>query len=313
MKFGGKALADARSMRQSVTHIIREVERGHQVVVVTSAMAGTTDHLIKTIHHLASTYSSREYDVVVSSGEQITAGLLAILLGTHNMPAQALMGWQLPIVTNTTHGCADIVRIHTDKIEQLLQAGIIPIVTGFQGITAQGDIATLGRGGSDLTATALASYLGADSCDFYKDVDGIYSANPHLVKEARRLEAIDYANLLRIVQLGARVLAPKAVAWAMQYAVPLRVFSFLDTSPKGTVISPQILEKPMRMIVTPSWTETTPNITLYCLGLPEEVSLDHPSIELISRTPTLTELRVPSMHLAHIAQLLYAFLEPALG
>jgi aspartate kinase len=234
MKFGGTSMAGIERIRHVAGLVKREAERGHQVAVVVSAMAGETDRLIQFCREAASLYDPREYDVVVASGEQVTSGLLAITLQGMGLNARSYMGWQLPIRASG-HAAALIEGIDAAVLERVFLAGGIAVIPGFQGITADGDVATLGRGGSDTSAVALAAAMNADRCDIYTDVDGVYTTDPRIVPRARKLDTVTYEEMLELASVGAKVLQTRSVGLAMRTNMPLQVLSSFEDKP-GTMI-----------------------------------------------------------------------------
>jgi aspartate kinase len=234
MKFGGTSMAGIERIRHVASLVKREAEAGHQVGVVVSAMAGETDRLVQLCREAASLYDPREYDVVVASGEQVTSGLLAITLQGMGLNARSYMGWQLPILTSG-HASALIEGIDADVLERVFQGGGIAVIPGFQGVTAAGDVATLGRGGSDTSAVALAAAVKADRCDIYTDVDGVYTTDPRIVPRARKLSAITYEEMLELASVGAKVLQTRSVGLAMRENMPVRVLSSFEDRP-GTML-----------------------------------------------------------------------------
>ena len=235
MKFGGTSVADLDRIRNVAKHVKTEVDKGNQVAAVVSAMAGVTNQLIDYVHDAAPLADLREYDAVVSSGEQVTAGLLAVVLQDMGIAARSWHGWQIPIHTNTSHGSARIERIETTEIERRLTGGEVAIIAGFQGLTDQNRISTLGRGGSDTTAVALAAALGAARCDIYTDVDGVYTCDPQIVMAARKMDRITYEEMLEMASQGARVLQTRSVQMAMTHGVRVQVLSSFEGKP-GTLV-----------------------------------------------------------------------------
>jgi len=225
MKFGGTSVADVERIRNVARHVRREVQAGHQVAVVVSAMAGQTDQLVGLVREAAARHDLREYDSVVASGEQVTSGLLAIVLQDMGIAARSWLGWQVPVRTNEAHGAARILDIEADALRESVDGGEVAVVAGFQGIAEDGRIATLGRGGSDTSAVAVAAALKADRCDIYTDVDGVYTTDPRIVPKARRIQKISYEEMLEMASLGAKVLQTRSVELAMVYGVPLQVRS----------------------------------------------------------------------------------------
>jgi aspartate kinase len=245
MKFGGTSVADVGRIRNVARLVKREVDRGNQVAVVVSAMAGETNKLVALTRELAALHDAREYDTVVAAGEQVTAGLLAVALSAIGVPARSWLGWQVPIRTSAMHGSARILAIEPDSLNERLAQGQVAVVAGFQGIAPDNRISTLGRGGSDTSAVALAAALKADICDIYTDVDGVYTTDPRIVSRARRLEKIAYEEMLEMASLGAKVLQTRSVEMAMVHRVPVRVLSTFDADNGGTLVCDEedIVEK----------------------------------------------------------------------
>jgi aspartate kinase len=226
MKFGGTSVADVERIGNVARHVKREVDAGNKVAVVVSAMAGTTNRLVSWVREAAPLHDAREYDAVVASGENITAGLLAIVLQSMGIQARSWQGWQIPIVTNAAHGAARIMDIAGERLRERLDQGEVAVVTGFQGIEPERNrIAKLGRGGSDTSAVAIAVALKADLCDIYTDVDGIYTTDPRIVPKARRLPKISYEEMLEMASLGSKVLQTRSVELAMVHRLRTRVLS----------------------------------------------------------------------------------------
>jgi len=228
MKFGGTSVADLERIRNVARHVAREARAGNLVAVVVSAMAGHTDQLVAWVREAAPSHDRVEYDSVVASGEQVTSGLLALVLQAMGIPARSWLGWQVPIRTDTAHGAARIVDIDPTALHDSLSRGEVAVVAGFQGIAADGRIATLGRGGSDTSAVAVAAALKADRCDIYTDVDGVYTTDPRIVPRARRIPKISYEEMLEMASLGAKVLQTRSVELAMVHDVPLQVRSSFE-------------------------------------------------------------------------------------
>ncbi|HEX4894501.1 MAG TPA: aspartate kinase [Hyphomicrobiaceae bacterium] len=226
MKFGGTSVANVERIRNVARHVKREVDAGNKVAVVVSAMSGATNQLVGWVRETSLLHDAREYDAVVASGENVTAGLLAIALQSMSVPARSWQGWQIPILTDDSHGAARIVDIPGDKLRARLDSGEVAVVTGFQGLEPERNrIATLGRGGSDTSAVALAIALKADLCDIYTDVDGVYTTDPRIVPKARRLPKISYEEMLEMASLGSKVLQTRSVELAMVYKMRTRVLS----------------------------------------------------------------------------------------
>ena len=234
LKFGGSSLADAERLRHAAA-LCLERRRGHELVVVVSAMGDTTDGLSERAHELLPDPPLRELDALVTTGEQQAAALLVMAMRELGLEAVSLTGWQAGILTDRNYGSSEIRFIAPDRIRAELSRGRIPVVTGFQGVCAAGDITSLGRGGSDTTAVALAAALDAELCEIYTDVDGVYTADPRLIPEARRLDAVDSRDMLALARAGAQVLHPKSVELAMANHIPLRLLSSF-TEGSGSVI-----------------------------------------------------------------------------
>ena len=234
-KFGGTSVADLERIKAAALRVKREVDAGNQVAVAVSAMAGVTDELVGYAAGVSLLYDAREYDVVVSAGEQVSAGLLAMALQAAGVAARSWLGWQIPIHTDGVHGKARINDIGTEELERRLGRGEVAVVAGFQGVGPDGRVTTLGRGGSDTSAVALAAALGADRCDIYTDVDGVYTTDPRIVATARKLNRITYEEMLEMASVGAKVLQTRAVELAMKRGVRLQVLSSFHDTP-GTLV-----------------------------------------------------------------------------
>lgn len=235
MKFGGTSVADIERIRAVAKRVKREVDAGSDVAVVVSAMAGATNQLVDWVREVSRFHDAREYDAVVASGEQVTSGLTALALQEIGVSARSWYGWQVPIVTDDAHGKARIARIDTAEIEKRFQQGMVAVVAGFQGLGPDNRVTTLGRGGSDTTAVALAAALKADRCDVFTDVDGVYTADPRIVAKARKLDKITYEEMLEMASLGAKVLQIRSVEMAMKHGVRLQVLSSFNDAP-GTLV-----------------------------------------------------------------------------
>lgn len=225
MKFGGTSMAGIERIRTVAKLVKREWEAGNQIAVVVSAMAGDTDRLVGFCREASSLYDPREYDVVVSSGEQVTSGLLAIALQAAGVPARSWLGWQLPIRTSDVHASARIEDIDTTELERSLAASEVAVIPGFQGATEGNRVTTLGRGGSDTSAVAMAAAMKADRCDIYTDVDGVYTTDPRIVPRARKLQKVTYEEMLELASVGAKVLQTRSVGLAMKEGVRVQVLS----------------------------------------------------------------------------------------
>jgi len=280
MKFGGTSVADLERIRRVARLVAAEAEAGFQVAVVVSAMAGKTNELVAWTDGAGAAAqglvsADDEYDAVVASGEQVTAGLLAMALRNMGLNARSWLGWQVPILTDQTHGRARIDEVPPEKLAAAMEAGEIAVVAGFQGVTREGRIATLGRGGSDTSAVAIAAAIGAVRCDIYTDVDGVYTTDPRIESRARRLPRVSYEEMLEMASLGAKVLALRSVELAMAHGVPLRVLSSFvepgEVLDQGTIVcdEEEIMEK--RIVSGVAYSRDEAKITLF--GLP-----DHPGV-----------------------------------
>ncbi|MEM7423828.1 MAG: aspartate kinase [Pseudomonadota bacterium] len=243
LKFGGTSVADLDRIRNAAMRVKREVDRGYEVAVIVSAMSGKTNELVGWVRDASrppgsnstGLYDAREYDAVVASGEQVTSGLMALALQEIDVPARSWHGWQVPVYTSDAHGAARIERIDTDNLERKFSEGLHAVIAGFQGIAPDGRVSTLGRGGSDTTAVAFAAALGAERCDIYTEVDGVYTTDPRIERKARKLDRIAYEEMLELASLGAKVLQTRSVELAMRYKVRLQVLSSFDDVP-GTLV-----------------------------------------------------------------------------
>ena len=244
MKFGGTSVGDIDRIKNVARRVKAEVERGNEVAVVVSAMSGVTNQLVDWCRQIAPLHDAREYDTVVATGEQVTIGLLAIALQDLGVPARSWCGWQVPILTDDVHGKARIASIDTEEMVRQMQGGEVAVVAGFQGLGPDRRITTLGRGGSDTSAVAVAAAVKADRCDIYTDVDGVYTTDPRIVKSARKLDRITYEEMLELASVGAKVLQTRSVEMAMKHRVRVQVLSSFVDAP-GTLVcdEDEIVEK----------------------------------------------------------------------
>jgi aspartate kinase len=233
MKFGGTSMAGTERIRNVANRVKREVEAGNEVAVVVSAMAGETDRLVNFCREASPLHDPREYDVVVAAGEQITSGLLAMTLQAMGVPARSWLGWQLPIKTSDAHASARIEDIDTTSMAAAMASGEVAVIPGFQGMTESNRVTTLGRGGSDTSAVAVAAAMKADRCDIYTDVDGVYTTDPRIVPRARKLAKVTYEEMLELASVGAKVLQTRSVGLAMKENVRVQVLSSFDDRPAG--------------------------------------------------------------------------------
>lgn len=252
MKFGGTSVANMERIRNAAQKVKREVDAGYQVAVVVSAMSGETNKLVDFVQQASETpganspgfFDAREYDSVVASGEQVTSGLMALTLQEIGVPARSWAGWQVPVNTTSAHSAARITGIDTTKLDAKFAEGMHAVIAGFQGVSPEGRITTLGRGGSDTSAVAFAAALGAERCDIYTDVDGVYTTDPRIERKARKLDRISFEEMLELASLGAKVLQTRSVELAMNHKVKLMVRSSFSDDP-GTLVCPEeeIVEK----------------------------------------------------------------------
>lgn len=280
MKFGGTSVADLERIRRVARLVNAEVEAGYRVAVVVSAMSGKTNELVAWTDGAGSAaqglpVSDDEYDTVVASGEQVTAGLLAMTLRNMGVPARSWLGWQVPIIADDAHGRARIEDIPPEKLGAALDAGEVAVIAGFQGVTRAGRVATLGRGGSDTSAVAVAAALRAERCDIYTDVDGVYTTDPRIESKARKLSKISFEEMLEMASLGAKVLQTRSVELAMAQKMPIRVLSSFvepgEAPGQGTIVcdEEEIVEK--RIVSGVAYSRDEAKISLF--GLP-----DHPGV-----------------------------------
>ena len=230
LKFGGTSVGDTERIKNVARKAKAEVERGNEVAIVVSAMSGATNQLVKWVNEIAPLHDAREYDVVVATGEQVTIGLLAMALQQEGVRSRSWVSWQIPIRTDAAYAKARIVDIDTTGMSAAMAAGEVPIVPGFQGVSPEGRITTLGRGGSDTSAVALAAALGADRCDIYTDVDGVYTTDPRIVEKARKIDRVTYEEMLEMASQGSKVLQTRSVELAMNHRVRVQVLSSFDAA-----------------------------------------------------------------------------------
>ncbi len=235
MKFGGTSVANLERINRAALLVKREVDNGHEVCVVVSAMSGETNKLVGFVDNISEIYDAREYDAVVATGEAVTAGLMALTLQKMGVSARSWQGWQIPILTDSAHGSARIEEIHCDKLIEKFHEGMVAVITGFQGVSDKGRITTLGRGGSDTSAVAIAAALKADLCNIYTDVDGVYTTDPRIVPKAKKINKISHEEMLELASLGAKILHIRSVELAMNHGVRLQVLSSFEDKP-GTFV-----------------------------------------------------------------------------
>ena len=266
-KFGGTSVADLDRIRAVAQRVKQEVDAGHQVAVVVSAMAGTTNQLVAWARDIGPLHDAREYDTIVASGEQITVGLLAIALQNIGVDARSWLGWQIPFHTDGVHSAARIEHIDTASIAERLDKGQVVVAAGFQGISPEGRITTLGRGGSDTSAVALAAALEANRCDIYTDVDGVYTTDPRIMPKARKLNHVTFEEMLEMASAGAKVLETRSVAMAMRHNVYLQVRSSF-TSDEGTMVVDEDNDMEKQKISGIAYSRDEAKVTL--VGLPDK-------------------------------------------
>ncbi len=266
-KYGGTSVADPKRIENVANKVIAMRDQGHQVVVVVSAMSGETNRLLALAKEMSARPNPRELDVVLSTGEQVTIGLLAIALEAKGCPAQSYTGAQVHILTDSAFNKARILEIDAERLRRDLADGRVIVVAGFQGVDEQGNITTLGRGGSDTTGVALAAALDADECQIYTDVDGVYTTDPRVVPQARRLDSITYEEMLEMASLGAKVLQIRSVEFASKYNVPLRVLSSFEDGP-GTLITGEDENMEQALISGIAFNRDEAKLTV--LGVPDQ-------------------------------------------
>ena len=265
-KFGGTSVADIDRIRAAAGRVAAAVEAGNEVAVVVSAMAGTTDRLVEWTREIAPFHDTREYDVVVSSGEQATVGLMALALQAAGVDARSWLGWQVPVLTDDVHGRARISDIDAGELLNRMAQGQVPVVAGFQGLSSARRITTLGRGGSDTSAVALAAALDADRCDIFTDVDGIYTTDPRIVAKARKLDKVTFEEMLEMASQGARVLQTRSVEMAMNHGIELQVLSSFVDAP-GTFVVNEDEDVEQQVVSGIAYTRDEAKITI--VGVPD--------------------------------------------
>lgn len=272
MKFGGTSVADLERIKNVARHVQREINAGHQVAVVVSAMSGKTNELVGWCREASPFHDAREYDAVVASGEQVTAGLLAMTLQNMGVDARSWLGWQIPILTDGAHGVARITDIDGTRLIERLEINQVAVIAGFQGIGPDNRISTLGRGGSDTSAVAIAAAVKADRCDIYTDVDGVYTTDPRMVPRARRMDRVAFEEMLEMASLGAKVLQVRSVEMAMVHNVPMFVRSSFDdpdsidsspgATPPGTLICDEEALMEQQLVTGIAYSKDEAKITL---------------------------------------------------
>lgn len=271
-KFGGTSVGSIDCIKAVAEKLSITRSAGHGLVVVVSAMSGTTDRLVKLAHEISAAPSSRELDVLLSTGEQVSIALLSMALSKHGCPARSFTGSQVHIRTNNAHSKARIVDIDVARVKRALEAGEIVVIAGFQGIDENGNITTLGRGGSDTTAVAMAAALEADECHIFTDVNGVYTADPRIVSKAKRLDTVTYEEMLEMASLGAKVLQTRSVEFARKYNVQLRVFSTFEEG-NGTLITGEY--KDMEQVLISGIAHSKDEAKLTIIGVPDQPGIAH--------------------------------------
>ncbi len=300
MKFGGTSVSNIERICH-VADLVEEVAReGHEVVVVVSAMAGDTDRLIRLAHEITPDPPEREIDMLLSSGERITSALLAMALTARGRTSRSFSGRQVGIHTDSTHTKARIEHIESGRLLSALSAGVIPVVAGFQGISPNEDVTTLGRGGSDTTAVALAVALSADRCDIYTDVTGVFTADPNMVPRARKLERISYEEMLEMAALGAKVLHSRSVEFAMRYRMPLRVLSTFSKDP-GTLVTEE--DKKMEQMVVSGVTLDRNQAQVIVCDVPDRPGLAASLFRDLSDNAVIVDMIVQNVGQDHLTDI----------
>ena len=300
MKFGGTSVSNIERICH-VADLVEEVAReGHEVVVVVSAMAGDTDRLIRLAHHITPAPPEREIDMLLSSGERITSALLTMALTARGRTSRSFSGRQVGIHTDSTHTKARIEHIESGRLLSALSAGIIPVVAGFQGISPSEDVTTLGRGGSDTTAVALAVALSADRCDIYTDVTGVFTADPNMVPRARKLTRISYEEMLEMAALGAKVLHSRSVEFAMRYRMPLRVLSTFSKDP-GTLVTEE--DKMMEQMVVSGVTLDRNQAQVVVCDVPDRPGLAASLFRELSDNAVIVDMIVQNVGQDHLTDI----------
>ncbi|MGB4056961.1 MAG: aspartate kinase [Alphaproteobacteria bacterium] len=271
VKFGGTSVADVKRIETAAAKVAREVARGNKVAVVVSAMAGVTNQLVEYCNQVDKLHDPSEYDVVVASGEQVTSGLMAMTLRKMGINARSWLGWQVPIITDAVHSKARISEIKTEELLKRLNAGEVAVIPGFQGVTEDGRVTTLGRGGSDTSAVAVAAALNADRCDIYTDVDGVYTTDPRIVPQARKISRISYEEMLELASVGAKVLHIRSVEIAMKKDLSLQVLSSFEehigSDLPGTLVTREEDIMEQQLVTGVAYTRDEAKVTL--IGVPD--------------------------------------------
>jgi aspartate kinase len=291
-KYGGTSVGSLERIQNVADRVIRSRKQGDQIVVVLSAMSGETDRLVGLAQALSSAPDPREMDMLLSTGERVTVALLAMALQARGAPARSFTGRQVGILTDASHTKARITDITPARLRAALSDGVIPVVAGFQGINANSDVTTLGRGGSDTTAVAIAAALKADLCDIYTDVDGVYTADPNIVPSARKLAKISYEEMLEMASLGAKVLQARSVEFAMKYRVPVRVRSSFNDD-EGTWVTQEDSQMEQEMVSAVTSDKNQAKITL--VGVPDRHGIASQIFGAIARENILVDMIIQNV------------------
>ncbi|MCS6325769.1 MAG: aspartate kinase [Nitrospira sp.] len=308
-KYGGTSVGNVERIHRVAERVERARKEGHHVVVVLSAMSGETDRLLKLAHEMTSAPDERELDMLLSTGERVTIALLAMELRGRGVQAQSFTGRQVGIHTDSAHTKARISRVSADRIKAALSQGTVPVVAGFQGINASSDVTTLGRGGSDLTAVALAAALKADRCIIYTDVDGVYTADPNIVPAARRLDKISYEEMLEMASLGAKVLQSRSVEFAAKYSVPVEVNSSFKEG-KGTLVTREDADMEGVMVSGVTGDRNQAKITI--VGVPDRPGIAARVFEAVANANIVVDMIIQNVSQASMTDISFTVPKPDL-
>ncbi len=288
-KYGGTSVGNVDRIKNVAQRVAKTAKNGNQVVVVVSAMSGETDKLIGLAHQVAANPPEREMDLLLSSGERITTALTAMAVQELGVKARAFTGWQAGIVSDSVHTKAKIEKIHAGRVKAALDQGCVVIIAGFQGITEDGDITTLGRGGSDLSAVAIAAALEADACEIYTDVDGVYTTDPNIVPEARKLDKISYEEMMELASLGAKVLQTRSVEFGMKYNVPIVVRSSFNDNP-GTLVTKEDADMEQVAVCGVAYDKNQAKVTIQ--GVPDKPGIAAQIFKTIANANIIVDMIV---------------------
>jgi aspartate kinase len=301
-KFGGSSVAGVDRIKAVARRVAQSVSQGARVVVVVSAMGDTTDDLLDLVQSVSDRPAAREVDMVLATGEQVSAALLALALQREGVPAESLTGWQAGIRTDDVHRKARAVDVDPERLRALIAAGVVPVVAGFQGVSAEGDITTLGRGGSDLTAVLLAAALGADACEIYSDVDGVYTADPRVVPGAKKLRAVSYEEMMELCHLGAQVLQGRAVQFAREHRVVIHARSTFSPEP-GTLILEGDPMEPSQVVTGVTYDADVARICV--IGVPDRPGIAFSIFQALSRHHVNVDMIVQSANRANVTDMCF--------